>query len=479
MGPEESDKFNVKKIAIIGAGPCGLAAAKYLLAQGSFESITVYEQQHEAGGIWDHSARPSETLHVPQVDAFCPPDPPIRPTGTPPIFPTPMYDLLHTNIPRALMQFSDLPFSDDSLIFPSRQHVEEYLVKYTEGIRHLIRFSTQVEDIRLRQENGRDQWDLDTSSTITGESTTTTYDAVVVASGHYSLTYVPEIKGITEFHKAYPGVITHSKLYRSPDAYLGKKVIVVGNSTSGLDVGAQISRICRQPLLLSVRTPTSPENLEHVGAQELPEIEEFLADQRGVRFKDGRVEKDVDAVIFATGYLFSFPFLTSLETPLVTNGRRVYGLYRHLFHIDHPTLVFPGLPIKVVPLPLAESQAAMFARVWANQLSLPSVADMRQWEDEEAEERGPKFHVFPKGGDAEYINSVHDWIVDSRTLGKIPPRWDSELLWQRKIYAQAKLKFETEGRVAKTLEELGFVYQPSEESVEGPDTLRISLSIVE
>ncbi|KAH8891284.1 FAD/NAD(P)-binding domain-containing protein [Thozetella sp. PMI_491] len=473
--PTPSD---VRNIAIVGAGPCGLAAAKYLLAQGVFDSIIIYEQQSEVGGVWDYSAEPSATLHVPQVSAFCPPDPPIRPDGAPPVFPTPMYSHLHTNIPRALMQFSDLPFREDSLIFPTRQDVERYLTQYAEGVRHLIQFSTQVKDIQLRRESGKDQWDLVASSTITGESVTETFDAVVVASGHYSTTYVPNIRNITEFHKAHPGVITHSKLYRTPEVYSGKKVVVVGNSASGLDVGSQISRFCKQPLLLSVRTATPQENLSHVGAEELPEIEEFLVDQRGIRLKDGRVETGVDAVIFATGYLYAFPSLTSLAPPLVTDGRRVHRLYKHLFHIDYPTLAFPGLPIKVVPLPFAESQAAAFARVWAGLLALPSTEEMSRWEDDEVERRGPKFHVFPPGGDADYINSTYDWIAASGAPGKMPPRWDEELMWQRKIYAQAKLKFEIEGCKAKSLEELGFVFSPSERDVERPDTLQISLDIV-
>ena len=461
MGSQVPGRFNVKNIAVIGAGPCGLSAAKYLLAQNVFESITIYEQQAEVGGVWNYSEIPTQTLHVPQVSADCPPDPPIWPdTTAPPVFPSPMYDVLHTNIPKALMGFSDLDFPRGSLIFPPREVVQDYLVKYAEDVRHLIKFSVTVKDVRLRTEDGRDQWDLDVLSTVTGDVQTATYDAVVVASGHYSTTFIPNVENITEFHAAHPEVISHSKSYRTPDAFVGKKVVVVGNSASGLDIAGQINRVCQNRLLLSVRTPSPPDNLAYTGAEEVPVIEEFLVGDRGVRFQDGRVERDIDAIIYATGYLFTFPFLSSLEPPLVTDGRRVRGLYRHLIHIDHPTLVFPGLPIKVVPFSLAEAQAAVFSRVWANLLPLPSTPDMKKWEDEEAESKGPAFHVWPKGADGEYINSTHDWIVKSGTSGKVPPTWDDELLWQRKVYAEAKLKFEKGGRVAKSLDELHFVYEP-------------------
>lgn len=466
MGSQERRPFNVRNIAVIGAGPCGVAAAKYLLAQNAFDRIDIFEQQAEVGGVWNYSPRPSETLRVPQVSPDCPPDPPLQSeAGEGPVFPSPMYEVLHTNIPRALMRYSDLAMPEDSLVFPSREDVQEYLVEYAKDIRHLIRFSTQVRDVRLRQVDGRDQWDVDVLSLRTGETSSATYDAVVVASGHYTAVYIPDVKGIADFHKAHPGVISHSKQYRTPGPFADKKVVVVGNAASGLDIAAQISPVCRKPLLLSVQTPTSQANLEYCGAEEVPVIEEFLVAERGVRFQGGRVERDVDAVIFATGYLFAFPFLRSLEPPIVTDGRRVHGLYKHLFHIDHPTLVFSRLPIKVVPFPVAESQAAVFARTWANLLPLPPAEEMRKWEAEEAERRGTKFHVWPEGGDIEYVNSVYDWISKSGTPGKMPPRWGPELVWQRQIYSQAKLKFELSGRAARSLEDLGFTYPP-----DGKDT---------
>lgn len=37
--------FSVKRVAIIGAGPAGLAVAKYLIAEKAFEKVDVFEQQ--------------------------------------------------------------------------------------------------------------------------------------------------------------------------------------------------------------------------------------------------------------------------------------------------------------------------------------------------------------------------------------------------------------------------------------------------
>jgi cation diffusion facilitator CzcD-associated flavoprotein CzcO len=448
--------FNVKDVAIVGAGPCGLAAAKYLISQKVFDKIVVYEQNDEVGGVWNYSKEPTQSLHVPQVSAFCPQDPPVKGSGDAPEYASPMYDHLHTNIPGPLMAYSDLDFPEGVEIFPSRQAVQSYLLKYAEDVRSRIRFSTIVEQVRLNALNGKDQWTVEAHSTVTGESTVEQFDAVVVASGHYSTTFIPDIKGIRDFHARHPGVISHSKAYRSPTPYTGKKVVVVGNSASGMDIAAQINRVCRHRLLLSVESETPPDNLAFIGAEEVPPIEQFLSEERGVRFKGGRTETDIDRIMFATGYLFSLPFLTSLSPPLVTNGRKVHGLYKDLIHIDHPTLVFVGLPIKVVPFPLAESQAALFTRIWANQIDLPSKEDMRRWEAEASQQRGPAYHVYPKGGDVEFINGTHELLAKSRTPGKEPPYWGQELRGQRGIYFEAKLKFDQQGQTAKSLQELGY-----------------------
>lgn len=462
MGSVEPGSFDVKRVAIIGAGPCGLSAAKYLVAQEHFDSIVVYEKNPEVGGVWYYSRQPSETLHVPQTSPFCPPDPPIKPEDAgAPVFPSPMYETLNTNIPHTLMKYGDKDFPRGELIFPSRAVVQQYLVEYSEEIRHLIKFSTQVNTVTLRREGGKDLWDVETESILDGQKSKSTFDAIVVASGHYATTFMPEVKGIKEFHAAHPGVITHSNTYRVPEDYAGKRVVVVGNAASGLDIAAQISQHS-STLLLSVHEPTEEGQLERTGAEEVPAIEEFLVEERGVRFSDGRVEKDLDAILYCTGYLFAFPFLETLTPGLVSDGRRVYGLYKHLFHIDHPTLVFPGLPIKVIPFPVSEAQAAVFARVWANALTLPSTKEMAQWEEEEALRRGRAFHVFPKGGDSALLDEFHDWVASSSTKGKgkVPPVWDDEQRWQRAVYAEAKLKFENTGRKAKSLEELGLRYQP-------------------
>ena len=48
------------------------------------------------------------------------------------------------------------------------------------------------------------------------------FDAVIVASGHYSVPYIPPIDGLHEFEKSRPGSVVHSKAFRGREYYRGK-----------------------------------------------------------------------------------------------------------------------------------------------------------------------------------------------------------------------------------------------------------------
>jgi len=248
----DPERFKVKRVAIIGAGPSGLAgthnlflfenllihclAAKYLLAEDSFNQIDVFEQQSEVGGVWNYSPNIVGKTPVPQITPNGPPELPIWPNGADaPLFSNAMYHRLNTNIPKTLMQYSDQDFLPDSLLFPTRQDVQTYLVKYSQDVRHLVSFSTQVEDIRRVNNGGADAWELSSRSVITKKEKKAEYDAILVANGHYSVPFIPEVTGIAAFNAAFPSIITHSKIYRSPVAFENKKVIVVGSAASGLD----------------------------------------------------------------------------------------------------------------------------------------------------------------------------------------------------------------------------------------------------
>lgn len=238
-------------------------------------------------------------------------------------------------------------------------------------------------------------------------------------------------------------------------------MIVVGSAASGLDIGTQISLVCKEPLLNSIRTP-SPLKLGQEHKEEVPAIAEYLPSTRGVKFTDGRMENDIDAIVYCTGYLYSYPFLSTLEPELVDSGLRTKDIYRDIFSITHPTLAFVALGKKVFPLPLSEAQGAAIAKIWANKLVLPDVEVMREAERKLLQERGEAgFHVQGYPFDLEYINGLHEWVLSAKTVpgeGKEPPFWDKKAFWIRERYVEMRKKFIEMGGTARTIEELGFDY---------------------
>lgn len=463
MGSVQQPGFQVKKIAIIGAGPSGLAAAKYLKAQAAFDRIVIFEQRHQVGGIWNYTDAPPGPVPVPQTSPFFPLDSPVGSPAphAPPIFPSPMHEKLHANITKTIMNFSHQPFPPESCIFPSREHIHEYLLRYAQDVRGLVNFGFQVTNVSLLSDLGRDRWSLQARSTVDDRVIDDVFDALVVANGHYSVPFIPPIQNIASFHQAHPAVITHAGQYRAADAFRDKKVVVVGNGPSGTDIALQINHVSKGKTLLSVRSPTPPERLAHMGCDEAPEIDAFIVHQRAVRFKDGRLETDVDAVVFCTGYLFNFPFLHHLRPKLVTNGQGVHGLYKHLFYVRHPTLAFASLLIKSVPWHVAEAQAAALAAVWSNNLDLPPAEEMQRWSCDLHDNNGERLQLLQPGGDYHYINEFHDWVLKAKHLGMEPPRWSDEDFWHRIVMLEAKRLFEAQGCNATTFDELGLRYDPN------------------
>jgi len=440
--------------------------------------IDVFEQQASFGGVWNYSNDPSGTIDIPQTNPNQSLEEPIWKAddieshngdtdGTVhATFASPMYERLETNIPHFLMKFSDAPSLEDDQLFPTREAVTKYLEAYGEGVRHLVHFQTQVVDVRRKGRESQSGWIVHTKKLLySNEVSRDEYDAVVVANGHYTVPSVPDIKGIREWDAVNKGAISHSKMYRRPKPFTNKKVIVVGNSASGVDIASQIAAVSKQPLLNSTRSSSAVTSEAGI-CEIVPEISEFLPQahgKRAVRFADGRVEKDIDAILFCTGYYYSFPFLSSLSPELISTGDRVQHLYKHVWYIPDPTLVFVGLPYKIIPFRTVEGQIAVVSRIWSHRLDLPSEMEMRKWEEARIAKcgSGKLFHVLPVPTDFEYHNEMVVWASKARgkTLGNPPPRWTEEDLWMRKRFPAIKKAFAERGEQrhnVRTAEELGF-----------------------
>lgn len=144
-------------------------------------------------------------------------------------FLSPAYDLLETNIPHTLMNYSDRKFPGNTPLFPEHTVVKHYLRGYAEEIRPFISFQTQVIDVSPLKMGLEDIWKVTGRDLVTKNTSIHHFDAVVIANGHYSDPYVPAIAGIEKWNRAYPGAITHSKFYRRPEEY-GNKASMNSNN---------------------------------------------------------------------------------------------------------------------------------------------------------------------------------------------------------------------------------------------------------
>ncbi|EEA21409.1 monooxygenase [Talaromyces marneffei ATCC 18224] len=463
--------FKIDRIAIIGAGAAGLAAATYLSSEEQFSHIEVFEQRNSPGGTWNYSSeKRAPKVTVPKTTPDDNNETPYEPASSADDgFVSPLYRDLDTNIPHSLMNFSTQPFPAGSPLFPSRDVVTEYLHQYAASLKHLIHYNTQVKNLTKINLDGNECWELETQNLKTHETSISIYDAVVVANGHYSDIFIPDIKGIKEFHEQYPGVISHSKYYGEPEDFKDKKVIVVGFSASGLDVSVQIAQLCQHPVLVSERQPSLLDPSEtSTNLRMMPTIEEFLIGKRAVRFSNGHIETGIDSVIFCTGYHYSFPFLGPLRQSLNPDGSHVRHLYQHLFYIDNPTLAFVALPKRVVPFPISEAQSAYIARVWANRVQLPTKAGMHEWEADliASCQELSRIHEMKYPKDANYINELYDICKPTASgANLIPPQWGEEACYYRQHMANIKStsrKLGSARKFVKSLSELGFEYPVSQ-----------------
>lgn len=252
------------------------------------------------------------------------------------------------------------------------------------------------------------------------------------------------------------------------NANILQKVISIGNGASGIDIASQIETTCKWPLIVSQRSESILLSEPSPSKQDRPEIFEFIPQNRSVRFSDGTVESDVDNILFCTGYFYSFPFLDTLDPPIIGDGTHIQNLYQHLFYRPNPTLAFPALQQRIIPFPMAEVQAAVISRIWSGRLDLPPDHEMKAWEEAQYDETGGgrKFHIlsFPK--DANYMVAMHDWAMstdsDGKKSGREPPLWGEKEYWLRERFAAIKKAFQDRGegrREIRTVEELGFDFE--------------------
>jgi cation diffusion facilitator CzcD-associated flavoprotein CzcO len=184
-----------KRVAVVGAGPSGLATVKELLEEGHepvcFERAAslggVFRFDEDAGVVWESCRLTSSGL---------------------------------------LTAFSDFPVAPDRAAHMKTSEYVDYLTQYCDafGVGERLRFGTSVEAVTPgRAEAGASRR---SAATASGARNVTTRSRFAPAASE------PAPAALRR-QETFPGRIMHGAEYRRPAEVAGKRVLVIGAGESG------------------------------------------------------------------------------------------------------------------------------------------------------------------------------------------------------------------------------------------------------
>lgn len=192
------------RVAIIGAGLSGICMAIKLAAAGV--DFVVLEKDDDLGGTWLENVYPG----------------------------------CGVDTPGHLYAFSFAPNPDITTYFAKRDEVQAYIqrVAAEADVKRRIRFGTEVVRAHFETDNATWQIEIKTSS---GKSETVTVNVLVAAVGMVNRPSIPPISGLAEF----PGPVMHTAAWDSSIDLTDKRVAVIGNGASAMQVVPSIVDIAR------------------------------------------------------------------------------------------------------------------------------------------------------------------------------------------------------------------------------------------
>ena len=170
-----------KRVAIIGAGPSGLAqlrAFQSAQAKGAdIPEIVCFEKQDNWGGLWNYSWRTGVDQYGEPVHGS-------------------MYRYLWSNGPKEGLEFADYSFDEhfggEIASFPPRAVLFDYIegrVKKAD-VRKYIRFSNVIRNVTYQDSS--DTFMITAEDLPNNKQYQEEFDYVIVSSGHFSTPNVPE-----------------------------------------------------------------------------------------------------------------------------------------------------------------------------------------------------------------------------------------------------------------------------------------------
>jgi cyclohexanone monooxygenase len=197
------------RIAVIGAGPSGLAAGHELLAQG-FTNFTIFEATDAVGGTWH--------IHT--------------------------YPGLACDVWAHAYTFSYRTNPDWTMSFVDQPEIESYLQKCaTEfGLDPHIKLNTRVASAQYQ---GEGVWQLESTAGERFEC-----DVIINAMGNQHTPLYPDVPGFDDFE----GASFHGTRWDHSIDLKGKRVVIVGSAASAVQIVPEVAKIAGELTVLQ-RSP--------------------------------------------------------------------------------------------------------------------------------------------------------------------------------------------------------------------------------
>ena len=200
-------------VAIVGAGPSGLASGKACIEAGL--KPTIFEKSSGLGGIWN-----------------------IEHGST--------WESMRTNLSKYSCMFSDFPWNKDSDDFPLCTDVSKYLNAYAKhfSLDTCILYNTEV--TRVNRDSAKNKWSIN-AKIADREAVEELFDYVIIGSGFFVESKIPQ--GLSEFS----GTLTLSQKYRNPNNLKGKVVAIIGGAFSGSEIAADVATVATKVIHIKER----------------------------------------------------------------------------------------------------------------------------------------------------------------------------------------------------------------------------------
>ena len=342
-----------KRIAVIGAGPSGLAQLRAFqsAAQSGTEipEVVCFERQSDWGGLWNYTWRTGLDEHGEPVHSS-------------------MYRYLWSNGPKEGLEFADYSFEEhfgkQIGSYPPRAVILDYIEGRVNkaGVRDWIRFCTAVRMVNYNDDTAK--FTVTVHDLKADRMYSEVFDHVIIASGHFSTPNVPEFTGFANFN----GRILHAHDFRDAMQFKDRDILIIGTSYSAEDIGSQCWKYGCKSITVAHRTAPMGFNWPS-NWQEVPILTHV--DDDTTYFKDG-TSKKVDAIILCTGYQHSFPFLPDDLRLKTRNRLATADLYKGVAWVHNTRLFYLGMQDQWFTFNMFDAQAWWVRDVIMGRISVPA-----------------------------------------------------------------------------------------------------------